>query len=123
MSKRKQSPAQDAQLERAIQLPLRLVFNVSTLAAALSVLFAIATGDDELYRIMLRAMLIFIAFAVAGSIIMAVAISIIHRIKQEELSERLRLAEEEQIAASLNLHDASQTANISDQNNAGVPSG
>ncbi len=123
MSKRKKSPAQDAQLEGAIQLPLRLVFNVSTLAAALSVLFAIATGDDELYRIMLRAMLIFIAFAVAGSIIMAVTIAIIHRIKQEELNERLRLAEEEQIAASLNIHGASQTANVSDQNNADLQSG
>ncbi|GIV54118.1 MAG: hypothetical protein KatS3mg039_0636 [Candidatus Kapaibacterium sp.] len=112
MSKRTKSKSPDRQLDQAVKLPLRLVFNLSTLAAALSMLLAIAVGETELYRILLRAMLVFMGVAVAGSIIMAVGISIIHRIKQEELNEKLRLAEEEKLAASLTLPTATPPAAV-----------
>jgi hypothetical protein len=103
MSKRSKSEKTDRQREHLMRLPLRLVFSLSTLSAALTMLFAIAVGEDQLYRILLRAMLVFVGVAVAGTLVMAVTITVLWRIKQDELAQQLRLAEEEQLAASMTL--------------------
>ncbi|MCX7929709.1 MAG: hypothetical protein N2663_03185 [Chlorobi bacterium] len=119
---RRDKTTQNDEHKNAARLPFGLVFNISTLAASLSVLFSIATGESDLFHLSLRATLVFIGFAVAGSLIMIVSITMIHRIRREEFLEKARLAEEERMAAALTmqhnpqqqqLHHSQETANNS----------
>ncbi|MCS7000016.1 MAG: hypothetical protein RML15_01975 [Bacteroidota bacterium] len=99
MGKRKSSKRTEEKY--TLRYPIGLVFNVSTLATSISVLIQLAAGDNDIYRILLRAMLIFLGFSVAGSIVMVTVVAVLHAIKQQELQEKQRLAEEEQMAALL----------------------
>lgn len=104
MSKKKplsQSP--DRNKAYVVRIPLRVVLNVSLLAASLNVLIQLAAGNNELYSILLRSILVFIGFAIAGSLVMIVTITILYQIKRQEMEEQRRLAEEEQLAAMLTM--------------------
>lgn len=104
MSKKKPlQPTADHKKAYAARIPLGVVLNISLLAASLNVLLQLSAGDHELYSILLRSTLIFIGFAIAGSLVMIVTITILHQIKRQELEEQRRLAEEEQLAAMLTM--------------------
>lgn len=106
----KTSRSQDRQHEQWVRYPLGFVLNTSLLASSLSILLQLAAGNDDLYTLLLRAIVVFIGFAVAGSVLMVVVVSVLHRIKQEELRQQARLAEEEQLAAMLSASNADRAS-------------
>ncbi len=88
------------------RLPFGIVFHISTLIASLSMLIQIAQGTSDLYNILLRTTIVFVGVAIAGSVIMVALVTVIHRTKQEEIEQLLRLAREEQIVSQLSMQQS-----------------
>jgi uncharacterized membrane protein YcjF (UPF0283 family) len=97
------------------RLPIGIVFHISTLIASLSMLIQIAQGTNDLYSILLRTTVVFVGVAIAGSVIMVAIVTAIHRTKQEEVEQLLRLAREEQIASQLSMQQSAVSSHPTPQ--------
>lgn len=101
MGKKKQNRVSETKRDGIIRHSLGLVFNLSTLTAALSVLFQLAGGNEDLFRVLFRAMVVFVCVAVAGTLILLAVLTFYHQWKREHLEQQIQLAHEEHIASLL----------------------
>ncbi|MBL7999266.1 MAG: hypothetical protein JNL32_11585 [Candidatus Kapabacteria bacterium] len=85
------------EIDAKVTYPIGLLFQVSTLAGTLSFLMFSISGAYDVATAVFRSFVVFSVFAIAGGILMVVAVSILHDITMRNLKEEQQRLEEEHL--------------------------